>query len=190
MNLSAGSNRYWGEVDLESIRRAKLGELFPTLAHLPGSGPSLDRIPSIVRWRVKENVELSWEALANLTVGEILTWRGTGEGKVRALLHFLAEEVSDSTKTDVVEALVEIAALIPRLPVRSWGHHNEAESLLDAIDRVARSAAADAPLEALDVLRRVRASDLRSEPRDPVRPRSLFQVALGTIRGAREDHSR
>src|SRR5690606_31677009 len=110
-------------------------------------------------WRVKENVELSWEALANLTVGEILTWRGTGEGKVRALLHFLAEEIEraiegsevpDSTKADVVEALVEIAA---------WGHHNEAESLLDAIDRVARSAAADAPLEALDVLRRVRASD-------------------------------
>ena len=160
MNLSAGSNRFWCEVDLESIRGAKLGELFPTLAHLPGPGPSLERIPSIVRLRVKENVELSWEALADLTVGEILAWRATGEGKVRTLLRFLAEEaerraierteVIDSAKTGVVEALVDIAA---------WGHHNGAGSLLDAIDRVARSAAADAPLEALDVLRRVRASD-------------------------------
>lgn len=156
MSLSSDTSNYWKSVDLESIRSARLAELFPSLSHLPGSGPTLESLPSIVRWRVKENVELSWEALASLTVGEILAWKGTGEGKVRALLSFIDEAVEriptessqdvDLVESSIVEALTDIAA---------WGHHNGAESLLDAIERASVSCAPDVPLRALEVLRRV-----------------------------------
>lgn len=149
------------DVDLEMVRHLRILDLVPGVDQLPGTGPEPEQLPSGVRWRVIENVALSWSAIGNLAIGEMLGWHGTGVGKVRMLLDFLRAEVGDkalalppragdATDNEIVNALRRVAA---------WGSVEGAPNLVTALTMAATAFEPTAPLEAI---RTIITADLRS----------------------------
>jgi len=86
-----------------SDHSATLGALVPGLEML-GGGPKVDAIPSLYRHTIGRHLPATWAEVAQISVGDLLTWNSVGVGKIEAFVDYLKGLVGEAPFADTLMA--------------------------------------------------------------------------------------
>ncbi len=148
-------------INVERLRRRTVGEVVHGMEILGHAKPNPDTVPTLIQWRLLPWLPDTWSEIADVTLGEILSWRGIGTRRVHTLIAHIAGLVLEAPGMPAISdtPVSEIPAtdretLLAVRQIAAWGAGTGHSNLIDAIVE-ASEGRSDAPLNALAALEAV-----------------------------------
>ncbi len=145
-------------INVERLRRRTVGEIVHGMEILGHSGPDPATVPTLIQWRLLPWLPGTWSDIADVTAGEMLSWRGIGTRRVHTLIAHIACLILEApgmpaiVDTPVSEIrTTDRETLLAVRQIAAWGAAIGHSDLVEAIIE-ASEGRSDTPLNALAAL--------------------------------------